>query len=39
MPLPKDVERPERTLEEYMAVKLPITNFECPSDSLLDSYR
>lgn len=39
MPLPKDVEQPARTLEEYMAVKLPITNFECPSDSLLDSYR
>lgn len=39
MSLPEGTERPARTLEEYMAVKLPITNFECPSDSLLDSYR
>lgn len=39
MPLPEGIEHPARTLEEYMAVSLPISNYECPSDSLLDSYR
>ncbi|MBJ2183804.1 MAG: alpha-glucuronidase [Muribaculaceae bacterium] len=39
MPLPAGIEAPSRTLEEYMKVQLPISNFECPSDSLLNLYR
>ena len=39
MPLPADMERPAHTLDEYMKVQLPISNFESPSDSLLNLYR
>lgn len=39
MPLPEGVEPPARTLEEYMKVALPITNFESPAPELLDQYR
>lgn len=39
MPLPEDVAPPVHTLEELMRVKLPISNFECPSRELLNSVR
>lgn len=39
MPLPQGVEPPAKTLEEYMRVALPITNFESPTPELLDQYR
>lgn len=39
MPLPEGVEVPEHSLSDYMRVKLPIDNYTCPSDSLLDCYR
>jgi len=39
MSLPSDTEAPVHTLDELMKVHLPISNFECPSDSLLDIYR
>ena len=39
MPLPPGVPEPGHTLDSLMRVKLPITNFECPSDSLLNKLR
>lgn len=39
MPLPEGVEKPRKTLEEYMKVLLPITNYENPDPQLLDKYR
>lgn len=39
MPVPSDVEAPGVPLDSLMRVQLPITNFECPSASLLDTYR
>ncbi len=39
MPLPEGVGRPERSLEDFKKVKLPIDNYTCPSGELLDSVR
>lgn len=39
MPLPPGVPEPGHSLDSLMRVKLPITNFECPSDSLLNKLR
>lgn len=39
LPLPEGVEKPKKTLEEYKKIQLPISNFENPSASLLDTYR
>lgn len=39
MPLPSGVPEPGHSLDSLMRVKLPITNFECPSDSLLNKLR
>lgn len=38
-PIPENVDKPTHTLEQLMQVKLPITNYECPSPQLLDSQR
>lgn len=38
MPMPGDF-TPAKTLQEYKKVQLPISNYECPSDSLLNLYR
>lgn len=37
--LPDGYPRPKHSLEHYMSVKLPISNYECPSPFLLDSVR
>lgn len=37
--LPEGYPRPKHTLEHYMSVKLPISNYECPTPALLDSVR
>lgn len=39
MPIPYSIERPIHTLEDLERVKLPITNYECPSKDLLNSNR
>ena len=39
MPLPDDVAPPVHTLEEMMRVKLPISNFECPTREMLNNVR
>ena len=39
MPFPDDVEPPVHRLEELMRVKLPVSNYECPSPDLLNLYR
>ena len=39
MPLPADMEQPIASLDSLMRVQLPISNFECPSDSLLNQFR
>lgn len=39
MPFPDDVEPSVHDLEEMRAIKLGITNFECPSEALLNSKR
>ena len=39
MSLPSGVPEPGHSLDSLMRVKLPITNFECPSDSLLNKLR
>lgn len=39
MELPEGVEKPEKTLKDFMAVKLPITNFESPTEVMLDKVR
>ncbi len=39
MPLPKGVDKPAHSLDYYEKVKLPISNYECPSPKLLDSVR
>jgi alpha-glucuronidase len=38
-PIPENVDKPTHTLEQLKQVKLPITNYECPSPQLLDSQR
>lgn len=37
--LPQGYPRPKHSLEHYKSVKLPISNYECPSPALLDSVR
>lgn len=39
MPLPEGVGKPEKSLEDYKKIKLPIDNYTCPSAELLDSVR
>ena len=39
MPFPDDVEPAVHDLDKLRAIKLGITNFECPSEELLDSVR
>lgn len=39
LPLPKGVEAPAKTLDEYKAIRLPINNYVSPSAALLDSLR
>lgn len=39
LPLPEGVEKPSRSLDEFMKIKLPITNYENPSPEILDLYR
>lgn len=39
MPLPEDVEPAVHDLDEMRAIKLGITNFECPTETLLNSVR
>lgn len=39
MPLPKGVDKPAHSLDYYEKIKLPISNYECPSPKLLDSVR
>lgn len=39
LPFPADMERPIHELEELKQVKLPISNFECPTKEMLDTYR
>lgn len=39
MPFPDDVEPSVHDLEQMRAIKLGITNFECPSEELLNSKR
>ena len=39
MPFPNDVEPSVHDLEEMRAIKLGITNFECPTEELLNSKR
>ncbi len=39
LPFPTDVERPIHNLDDLMKVHLPITNFECPSQEMLDKNR
>lgn len=35
LPYPKDVERPVYKLKDLMKIKLPITNYECPTADML----
>lgn len=39
MPLPEDMEQPIAPIDSLMRVQLPISNFECPSESLLNQFR
>lgn len=39
MPVPAGLEQPGTPLDSLMRVQLPISNYECPSDSLLNIYR
>ena len=39
MPLPAGVEPPATPLDSLMRVHLPISNYECPTDSLLNIHR
>ena len=39
LPLPEGYPAPMHSLEEYMKINLPITNYENPSPSLLDQFR
>ncbi|MDE6108663.1 MAG: alpha-glucuronidase [Muribaculaceae bacterium] len=39
MPVPEGLEQPGTPLDSLMRVKLPLSNYECPSDSLLNIYR
>lgn len=39
MPLPEGVEQPQKTLQDFMEVSLPISNFESPKAELLDRFR
>ena len=38
-PLPENVEQPSKTLEDFLEINLPITNFENPQADMLDRYR
>jgi alpha-glucuronidase len=38
-PFPQDVAPAEHRLEDLQQVKLEITNFECPSEEMLDAVR
>lgn len=39
MNIPADIDRPVHSLEQLQQIALPITNYECPSDSLLNRNR
>lgn len=39
LPFPADMERPIHELEKLKQVQLPISNFECPTKEMLDTYR
>lgn len=39
LPFPPGVGKPEKELKEYMAIKIPITNFENPDAEILNRYR
>ncbi len=39
MPVPYELERPIHRLDDLKQVRLPITNFECPSEELLNRNR
>lgn len=39
MPPTKEVGKPAHSLEHYKNIKLPISNYECPTPKLLDSVR
>ncbi len=39
MNIPADIDRPVHSLEQLQQIELPITNYECPSDSLLNLNR
>lgn len=38
-PLPSGIPTPKHSLNHYKSIHLPITNYECPSATLLDSVR
>lgn len=39
MPIPYDIERPVHNLKDLQEVHLPISNFECPTEELLNRNR
>lgn len=39
MPIPYPIERPVHNLKDLQKVRLPISNYECPSSEMLDSMR
>ena len=39
MNFPKDMEKPSFKLKELKKVKLPITNYECPTPEMLPQYK
>ncbi|MCI1683189.1 MAG: alpha-glucuronidase [Bacteroides sp.] len=39
LPIPYDIERPIHSLDELQKIKLPITNYECPTEAVLNQRR
>lgn len=39
LPIPYDIERPIHSLDELQKIKFPITNYECPTEAILNQRR